>query len=361
MEIMDTATGSAALGAALDALEIRGGARRHGRIGLAPDASRRRYGDVRELIASPANATPLVRLNKVVAQAADAYLKLEWLNPFGSIKDRTARYLLEGMRQRGELQGRELVEATSGNTGIALAALAALEGIPLTVTIPSGVPAEKLVLLRMLGATVMATPDDLCPVDNPRDGAIALARAIAESPAHRGRYAMPNQYANPDNVRAHYETTGPEIWEQTEGVVRTFVAGYGTCGTITGVGRFLKERDRSIRVVAVEPQVGHRLPGLKNLQEARPPAILDRSVIDEVIRVPDDPAYAMTRRLFREEGLIVGPSTGAIVHAIAGLDAAAGLTVGVSPDGGQKYASFYADLAGAEARASGLIELRTEV
>ena len=353
MEIMDTAAGSAALGAATEALEIRGAMQRHGRIaGLLPDAARRRYGDVRELIASPANATPLVRLNHVVAPAVDAYLKLEWLNPFGSVKDRTARYLLEGMRQRGELAGRELVEATSGNTGIALAALAALEGIPLTVTIPSGVPAEKLVLLRMLGATVMATPDDLCPVDNPRDGAIALARAIAESPAHRGRYAMPNQYANPDNVRAHYETTGPEIWEQTEGLVRTFVAGFGTCGTITGVGRFLKERDRSIQIVAVEPQAGHRLPGLKNLQEAKPPAILDRSLIDEVIRVPDAPAYAMTKRLFREEGLIVGPSTGAIVHAITALDgAASGLTVGISPDGGQKYASFYADLVADEAAA----------
>jgi cysteine synthase A/cysteine synthase B len=299
---------------------------------------------VRELIASPENPTPLVRLNHLLPPAVDGYLKLEWFNPFGSVKDRTARALLEGMRHRDELRGRELVEATSGNTGIALAALAALAGLRLTVTIPSGVPPEKLVLLRLLGATVMPTPDELCPVDNPRDGAIALARAIADSPAHAGRYAMPNQYANPDNVRAHYETTGPEIWEQTEGLVRTFVAGYGTCGTITGVGRFLKERDRSIRIVAVEPQRGHRLPGLKNLEESKAPEILDRSVIDEVVRVDDTPAYAMVRRLFREEALIVGPSTGAIVHAMAALDEAAGPIVGISPDGGQKYASFYADL-----------------
>jgi cysteine synthase A/cysteine synthase B len=321
------------------------GARRH--LSLAPDAARRRYRDVRDLIASPRNPTPLVRLNRVLAPTLEAYLKLEWFNPFGSIKDRTARYLLEGLRARGELDGRELVEPTSGNTGIALAALAALEGVQLTVTIPSGVPQEKLVLLRMLGATVMPTPDDLCPVDNPRDGAIALARAIADSPAYAGRYVMPNQYANPDNVRAHYETTGPEIWEQTEGRVRTFVAGYGTCGTITGVGRFLKERDPGIRIVAVEPDPGHRLPGLKNLAESKPPEILDASVIDDVVRVPDAPAYAMAKRLFREEALIVGPSTGAIVHAVSTLDHAdAGLIVGISPDGGQKYASFYADILG---------------
>ncbi|MGH7538040.1 MAG: PLP-dependent cysteine synthase family protein [Gemmatimonadales bacterium] len=315
---------------------------------LTADPARRRFQNVRELIATRANPTPLVRLNHVLPPSAEAYLKLEWFNPFGSVKDRTARYLLDGMRARGELDGRELVEPTSGNTGIALAALAALERLRVTVTIPSGVPVEKLVLLRMLGATVMPTPDELCPVDNPRDGAIALARAVADSPAHAGRYAMPNQYANPDNVRAHYETTGPEIWEQTEGRVRTFVAGYGTCGTLSGVGRFLKQRDLSIRIVAVEPQRGHRLPGLKNLEESKPPAILDRSVVDEVIRVDDGPAYAMAKRLFREEALIVGPSTGAIVHAIATLTGPAGLTVGISPDGGHKYASFYADILGEE-------------
>jgi len=313
---------------------------------LGPDARLRRYGDVRELIASPASPTPLVRLNRVVpAGPLGVYLKLEWFNPFGSIKDRTSLFLLRGMLERGELDGKELVEPSSGNTGLALAALAALLGKKLTVTIPDGVPEEKKVLLRMLGAEVWTTPDDLCPVDHPKDGAIALAHSMVQS--EPGRFAMPNQYENPDNVRAHYETTGPEIWQQTEGRVAWFFAGYGTCGTLTGVARYLKERNPAVRVVAVEPQKGHRIPGLKNLEESRTPAILDRRLIDEVVRVPDGPAYAMTKRLFREEGLIVGPSTGAIVHAAA-TAGREGVAVTISPDGGFKYASFFATVLGDE-------------
>lgn len=310
----------------------------------------KRYEDVRQLIATPENPTPLVRVNKAIwAPGFELFLKLEWMNPFGSIKDRTANYLLNGMMRRGELDGKQLVEPSSGNTGIALAALAALLGKKITITIPDGVPDEKKVLLKMLGAEVWATPDDLCPVDHPKDGAIALANSIAKSPTGKTKYAMPNQYENEDNVRAHYETTGPEIWQQTEGLVRYFFAGYGTCGTLTGVGRFLKERDRSIQIIAVEPQKGHRLAGLKNMQEAKEPKILDRSVIDHVIQVNDAAAYGMTKTLFRKEGLIVGPSTGAIVHAAAEFAAKhPGLAVAVSPDGGQKYASFFSDILGDE-------------
>jgi cysteine synthase len=310
----------------------------------------RRYDDIRELIANPANPTPLVRINRVVPRETfSLYLKLEWFNPFGSIKDRAVLYMLKGMEERGELGDKELVEPTSGNTGIALAALAALMGKKLTVTIPDGVPEEKKVLLRMLGAEVWPTPDDLCPVDHPKDGAIALAHSFVSSEASKGRYAMPNQYENLDNVKAHYETTGPEIWNQTEGQVKFFFAGFGTCGTVTGIGRYLKERNPDIQVIAMEPQKGHRLPGLKNLDESKPPAILDRSVIDQVIRVDDEPAYAMTKRLFREEGLIVGPSTGAIVHAAAEFGKEKdGLAVAISPDSGFKYASFFTDILGDE-------------
>ncbi len=311
------------------------------------DASVRRYDDVRELQPGVANPTPLVRINHVTsATCPNLYLKLEWLNPFGSIKDRAAAYLLEGLRARGELADRELVEASSGNTAIALAALAGLAGRKLTVTIPDGVPEEKKTMLRMLGAEVWETPDDLCPIDHPKDGAIALARSLAASEGG-SRYAMVNQYENADNVRAHYETTGPEIWRQTEGRIRWFIAGFGTCGTLTGVGHYLKEQDPAVQIIAVEPQRGHRLPGLKSFAEAKEPGILDRNVIDDVICVDDEPAYAMTERLWREEALMVGPSTGAVVHAAGLLEPdASGIAVAVSPDGGRSYASYFADRLG---------------
>ncbi len=316
---------------------------------LTRDPDARRYDDIRQLLPDVDNPTPLVRVNRVVPEGGlELFLKLEWLNPFGSIKDRAAAYLLDGMAERGELDGKELVEASSGNTAIALAALAALQGIKLTVTIPDEVPTEKQIMLRMLGADVWATPDDLCPADHPKDGAIALARSLAAS-GNGERYAMPDQYENPDNVKAHYETTGPEIWRQTDGRVRYFFAGFGTTGTITGVGRYLKEQDPSIQIIGVEPQRGHRLPGLKSFQEAKQPGILDWDVIDEVVRVDDDPAYAVTKRLHREEGLIVGPSTGAVVHAVNEYGAGKeGIAVGISPDSGAKYASYFADFLGDE-------------
>lgn len=310
---------------------------------LGTDSAVRRFSDIRDLLPNVDNPTPLVRLNHV---APGTYLKLEWLNPFGSVKDRAAAYLLAGLEERGELDGRDIVEASSGNTAIALAALAALTGKRLTVTIPDGVPEEKKVMLRMLGAEVWETPDDLCPVDHPKDGAIALARSLAASDGGN-RYVMANQYENDDNVKAHYETTGPEIWRQTEGRVRYFVAGLGTTGTVTGTGRYLKERDPSIRIIGIEPNAGHRLPGLKSFAEAKVPGILDWSVIDDVVRVDDDTAYETTKRLHRDEGLIVGPTTGAVAHVLGQLaDVDSEIAVGISPDSGTKYTSYFADILG---------------
>jgi len=317
---------------------------------LPPNSDLKRYDDIRGLIANPDNPTPLLRLKRVAPKGGfDLYAKLEWFNPFGSIKDRPALYMLQAMQEAGLLKGKDLVEPTSGNTGIALAALASLMGRRLTVTIPEAVPEEKRILLRMLGAEVRPTPDDARATGHPKDAAIALAQSLVRGENSRIRFAMPNQYENPHNVRAHYETTGPEIWRQTEGRVRYFFAGLGTCGTITGVGRFLKERDPSICIVAVEPQRDHRIPGLKNMEESKPPGILDRRVIDEVIRVDDGPAYEMTKRLFREEALMAGPSTGAIVHAACEYGRARqGVAVVVSPDSGLKYTSFFADVLGDE-------------
>jgi cysteine synthase len=315
-------------------------------LSLGTDTEVRRFGDIRDLLPNVNNPTPLVRVNNVTDHSSlESYLKLEWLNPFGSVKDRAAAYLLAGMMERGDLDGRDIVEASSGNTAIALAAMATLIDKQLTVTIPDGVPEEKKIMLRMLGAEVWETPDDLCPVDHPKDGAIALARSLAASEGGT-RYAMANQYENEDNVRAHYETTGPEIWRQTEGRISYFVAGLGTTGTITGTGRYLKERDPSIKVIAIEPQRGHQLPGLKSFQEAKEPGILDWKVIDDVIKVDDEPAYEVTKRLHREEGLIVGPSTGAVVHAINQLPDNPGIAVGISPDSGAKYASYFGNILG---------------
>ena len=283
--------------------------------------SRRVFDDVSQLIGCRENPTPLVRLRRLPGiGGGDIFAKLEWMNPFGSIKDRTARYLLEGLRRDGILSGKKIVEPTSGNTGIALVALS-----------------------NLLGAEVWPTPDDLCPIDHPKDGAIALARSFVTGEATKDHYVMPNQYENPDNVRAHYETTGAEIWDQTEGKVTHFFAGYGTCGTITGVAKFLKERNPDVRIVAIEPEKGHHLSGLKNFQESRKPGILDESLIDKTVRVPDAPAFETAIRLAREESLVVGPSTGAIVWAALREELPAGaVAVCISPDSALKYASHYA-------------------
>jgi cysteine synthase len=316
---------------------------------LETDTRARRFADIRDLLPDVDNPSPLVRLNRVLADRdLDIYLKLEWLNPFGSIKDRTAAYLLDGLVQRGLLEDREIVEASSGNTAIALAALASLAGTRLTTTIPDGVPDEKKIILRMLGAEVWETPDDLCPVDNPKDGAIALARALAAS-EDGARYAPTLQYENADNVTAHYATTGPEIWRQTEGRVRWFVAAYGTTGTVVGTGRYLKEQDPTIRVVGVEPEPGHRLPGMKSFAEASEPAIFDHEVLDHSVVVSDEAAYATTKEIWRREALTVGPSTGAVVAAIEELPTEPGdLVVAISADSGFKYTSYFEDILGEE-------------
>ena len=311
-----------------------------------PVPNRRVYSSVAELIADPDNPTPMVKLGPRFnhSPSLDIFVKLERNNPFGSIKDRTALYLLKGLDLR---EGQVLAEPTAGNTGIALAALANARGTPIELALPDGTPEEKKALLRFLGAELLEVEDDLCPLF-PTEGARGVVKSLVESTAFNGRYVSPNQYENVMNVEAHYCTTGPEIWNQTEGRIDYFFAAFGTCGTITGVGKYLKERNPEIKVIGIEPASrNHRLSGIKkisDLPEEHRPRILDYSLIDEIIAVEDRDAFEAGVRLARTEGIMVGPTTGALLHAAQLTGASAsGTAVVISPDDATKYISAYAD------------------
>ena len=300
------------------------------------------YSDITQLIANPENPTPMVRLGKINLHAdLSIYLKLERYNPFGSVKDRIVAEILKSM----EINGKTLVEPSSGNTGIALAGIANRLGVPVEIAVPEMVPEEKKVILRLLGAKLWEVEDALCP-RFPSEGARGLVNSMITSPAIKDKYVSPNQYENELNVQAHYLTTGPEIWNQTEGKITHFFAGFGTCGTITGVGRYLKEKNPDVKVIAVEPSSpGHRLPGMKRitgLDEQYIPKILDNSIIDGREEVTDDEAYGTAIKLARKESILVGPSTGAILHvALRCAKSCPGLAVVISPDDAFKYVSFY--------------------
>jgi cysteine synthase len=308
--------------------------------------SQRVYESIGDLIANPENPTPMVKLSERYNPQAsfDIYVKLEAFNPFGSIKDRTALYLLRGTQLA---EGQILAEPTAGNTGIALAALANAQGTPIELAVPEGTPEEKKALLRFLGAELLEVEDDLCPIF-PTEGARGVIKSMVESAAFKGTYVSPNQYENELNVDAHYHTTGPEIWNQTGGDIDYFFAAFGTCGTITGVGRYLKERNPDIKIIGIEPTSReHKLSGIKkisNLPDEFKPKILDYSLIDDIIAVDDRDAYEAGIELARTEGIMVGPTTGALLHAarITGADAS-GRAVVISPDNATKYISAYAE------------------
>ncbi|MBI2869763.1 MAG: pyridoxal-phosphate dependent enzyme [Chloroflexi bacterium] len=317
---------------------------KHNGTGEAPDHGLRVYADITQLVSSPENPTPLVKLNRSnPAREFPVYLKLERYNPFGSVKDRIVAEMLAGL----DRDSQTVIEPSSGNTGIALVGMANALGIPAEIAVPKRIPEEKKVMLKFLGAKVVEADDALCPLF-PSEGARGLVNAMIKSPATKDSYVSPNQYENELNVRAHYRTTGPEIWKQTKGQVTHFFAGLGTGGTISGVGRFLKEQNPAIKVIAIEPAAAeHKLPGLKRitgLDEEFIPKILDRSVIDGVIGVSDSDAYETAVRLARKDGIMVGPTTGAIVFAaLRSGKSARGLAVAISPDDAFKYASFYKD------------------
>ena len=315
-----------------------------------PDHQRRVYSDVTQLIASLENPTPLVRITRVnPTEGFQIYLKLERYNPFGSIKDRIAYEMLKGL-DRGD---KTIIEPSSGNTGIALVSLANALRIPIEIVVPKGVPEEKKIMLRLLGAKVIETDDSLCPLF-PTEGARGLVNALIKSPATKGMYVSPNQYENELNVLAHYKTTGPEIWWQTGGKLDYFFAGMGTCGTITGVGKYLKEQNQNIKIIGVEPAASdHKLPGLKRISELSEefkPKILDESIIDEIVSVTDTDAYRTVMDLGRKEGILVGPTSGAILYAALKYGKShQGQAVAISPDDAFKYASFYKEFLDREA------------
>jgi cysteine synthase A/cysteine synthase B len=307
--------------------------------------NQRVYDSIVDLIANPDNPTPMVRLSKRYNTSPDfdIFIKLEGFNPFGSIKDRTALYLLRGTHLA---EGQVLAEPTAGNTGIALAALSNAQGTPIELAVPEATPEEKKVLLRFLGAELLEVEDELCPLF-PTEGARGVVKSLVESAAFKGKYVSPNQYENELNVDAHYQTTGPEIWNQTGGDIDYFFAAFGTCGTITGVGRYLKERNPDIKIIGIEPSSrNHNLSGIKqisNLPDEFKPKILDYSLIDEIIAVDDKDAFEEGIHLARTEGIMVGPTTGALLHAAKQTAAhASGRAVVISPDGAAKYVSAYA-------------------
>ncbi|MCX6095099.1 MAG: cysteine synthase family protein [Candidatus Bipolaricaulota bacterium] len=281
--------------------------------------------------------TPLVELSNIPPRGSKVRIlaKLEGANPGGSVKDRPAKWMIEHAEETGELvPGKTILEPTSGNTGIALAMIGAAKGYKVRLCMPECVSTERRHILEAYGADLVLTSSK-----EKTDGAIREALSLVRKDPER--YYMPNQFENPYNARAHYDSTGPEILEQTEGDVDAFVAGIGTGGTLMGISMFLKEKRPSAAVVGVEPVRGHTIQGLKNLDESIVPGIYDARRLDAKLSVGDEESFEMTRRLATAEGLFVGMSSGAAV--VGALKVAAGLRSGtvvvLLPDRGDRYLS----------------------
>ena len=280
--------------------------------------------------------TPLVALHHLNPNPAVRLLaKLEGNNPGGSVKDRTAWWMIRHAEAEGQLtRDKIILEPTSGNTGIALAMLAAARGYRIRLVMPECVSMERRAVLEAYGAELV-----LSPAAEGTDGAIRLAHRILDE--HPQRYFMPNQYDNPANPAVHFETTGPEIWQQTAGSVDVFVAGMGTSGTLMGVGRYLRERKPTVRIVGIEPRLGHRVQGLKNMEEAIVPGIYREVELDRKLTVDDEDAFETARQLAAREGIFAGMSSGAAVAGALRIAAelARGTVVVLVPDRGDRYLS----------------------
>lgn len=277
----------------------------------------------------------MVRINKINPnKKVEVFAKLEKMNPGGSVKDRIAKYMIEYAEIQGRLtKDKTIIEATSGNTGIGLAMIGAVKGYRVRVVMPETMSVERRKIMRMFGAEITLTSGR-----KGMDGAIDVAREIAKD---KKKYWMPDQFSNEYNVLAHYETTGREIWEQTQGKITHFVAGMGTGGTLMGVSRRLKEYNPRIRIIGVEPHEDTPIPGLKNMKISYMPRIFDESKLDEKIVVRVEDAVKMARLLARKEGLLVGLSSGAAMYAAIkkSKELDRGVIVVLFPDGGEKYMS----------------------
>jgi cysteine synthase/rhodanese-related sulfurtransferase len=308
-------------------------------VSIMPNHQSRVYDSMLEMLSSVENPTPLVRLHQTIPfKQTQVFAKLEWYNPFGAVKDRIAANMLQRAEEDGAIKaGTKLVEPTSGNTGFALTLLANLKGYTVTSPLSSEIPLEKRALLRFFGNNVKELQDTLCPAPGAPEGAIALAHATAEQPGHH----MLNQYANTHNPQGHYQTTGPEIWNQTEQKVTHFVAGLGTCGTITGNSHYLREKNPGVTIVGVHPEEGHDIPGVRSIRQLEQTELYDRQLMDHLVEVTNQEAFDMCLRLNREESIIAGPSSGmALAGALKVIeDQPDSVVVVIFPDNVFKYAS----------------------
>ncbi|HET9328736.1 MAG TPA: pyridoxal-phosphate dependent enzyme [Candidatus Eisenbacteria bacterium] len=301
------------------------------------DHSKRVYDSIVELLSSVENPTPLVKIRRLSPyRHTTVYAKLEWYNPFGAVKDRIAAQLLHDAEARG-VKLEHLVEPTSGNTGMALAMLANARELDFTATLSMAIPEEKRAALRAFGAKLVELSDDLCPMPGAPEGAMEKANELAQQPG----WHQLNQYKNPANPEAHFRTTGPEIWRQTEGKITHFVAGLGTCGTITGTGRFLKSQNPAVKVLGVHPSEGHDIPGVRSRRALKLTDFFLPQEYDGVLEIGNDEAYQMCKRLNQEESLIAGPSSGMALSGAFEMvpDEPGALCVVMFPDSVFKYIS----------------------
>lgn len=278
--------------------------------------------------------TPLVELQYIPVNKKVTLLgKLEGDNPGGSVKDRAAYGMIKGALDRGDIKrGDRLIEATSGNTGIALAMIARIMGLEMTLVMPDNSTRERVLAMEAYGAKVILTP---------HEKTIEYSRELAEEMAAKENYFILNQFSNPDNYTAHYNTTGPEIWKDTNGKITHFISAMGTTGTIMGVSRFLKEKNPNIQIVGTQPTDGSSIPGIRRWSPEFLPKIFERERVDRLIDVSEADARTMTKRLAKEEGILAGMSSGGALHAALKItsEIQSGVVVFIICDRGDRYLS----------------------